>query len=157
MLRSVKPGEVDWSKVSLVQCPRELEAALAQSKMSGVASHAKLLKKQIANPSEGPSTAMASYRPQVAKAVLAIANKHVGNLLCKVVVPTEHSAVRDEIFSPQGWALVETHMQISVLPYGCTEVRLLLAGSYIVAGVKMTSFGEAEWTFFERPLLDVAV
>ena len=69
--------------------------------MTGVQAHAKWLKKQIKD-GAGPSTDMASYRPQVAKAVVAACKKSIANLMCKVTVPAEHETLRDEIFNPQG-------------------------------------------------------
>ena len=109
-----------------------------------------MVETQISKSEDGPTTATASYRPQVAKAVLSATKKLLPSMLCRVAVPVEHETLRDEIFNPQGWAIAETHTQLSVLPYGCTEVRVLLSGSYMVAGVKMASFGEKDLSLSAR-------
>lgn len=112
---------------------------LQLTKNSGISGHAKWLRKQIGKDESSPTCAMAAYRPQIAKVVYSYVRKHLEPLLSKVALPSEHEALRDEIFNPQAWSICEEHTQINVLPYGCTEVRYLCQGSYMVAGVQLSA------------------
>jgi hypothetical protein len=86
------------------------------------------------------TTLMACYRPQVHKLITTNLRKYLPNMQSFVALPTEHEALKEDIFSPQHWVNTENHMCISPSAYGIGEARYLAGGSYIIAGVLMEKF-----------------
>ena len=119
------------------------ESVTAFIKQPGLAQTAKWLRKQVTNeidPSEAENkvtTAMASYRPALAKAINKLAADQCKGFYTRLQLPSEYESLRDEVFGAQHWILTEPHVQTGFLPHAVSEVRLLLGGSYYVAGVKV--------------------
>ena len=99
--------------------------------------HQKWLKRQLKDANTSCTTA---YRPQVQKSVNTFMKKHFGRLFTRMAVPSEFETLRDDIFNPQGWAIAENHAHMSPPPFGVGEARLLLEGSYVVAGIRKEAF-----------------
>jgi hypothetical protein len=125
----------DFDTVHFQKMPASMKAALA--KLNTLTSHVKWLFKQMAK-DEAMTTATAAYRPQLLKQVVPIVRKEAEALMSNIVMPSELESLRDDIFLPQHWALQEHHLHTGALPYACSEVRYLIDGTYLIAGVKFS-------------------
>ena len=53
------------------------------------------------------------------------------------ILGKDEAGLNDMIFGIQTWAQADNHANVGCLPFGVADVRLLLAGSYIVVGVPL--------------------
>ena len=139
---------LNMEQVSLAKLPAELLDSL--SKNSGMLAHDKWLRKQLCFKAPAQTCAMASYRPQIAKQVATLVKGKIEQLLSKVALPADHESLGSEIFQPKAWCIAEQHCQTCILPYGCTEIRVLIHGSYMVCGVVIKDVGDDDFTLGQR-------
>jgi hypothetical protein len=107
------------------------------SKVKGMHPTVKWLTGQVDKSGGTLSYAMASHKPAVNKQVTAVLQDKCPQLLSKdFMLPAEFKTLSEDICGPQHWVAAETHMNAGLTPYGLPEVRLLISGSYLCAGVR---------------------
>jgi hypothetical protein len=147
--------EVPFSAPFMLRAP---EARGPFESNKSVQSQAKWLQAQVdkATAAGGMTYAMAAYKPGMAKQVQNLVSQHFEPLISKVAFPSAYGSLRGEIFPAQHFALSETHVNFSWTPFGLDEVRLLMTGSYKVAGVRVDAItlpeaeGGSEATFLQK-------
>ena len=119
----------------------DLEALL---KVPGFSLQHRWLKCQIANEKKTPkekdatdarTAACGEYKPTVQKQIAAVLTKHCPFLMPKVCFPTDAAALKSTVFGPRHWLQTSLHHVVTVTPYCVAEIRLLVAGEYIAAGI----------------------
>ena len=150
-----KPGPVPANGASFCRLPGALASAVEQT--PGFAAHAKWLSKQMAK-DETMTTAMASYKPSVGKHLFTAFKAHAPDLFPNVPVPSENEGLKEEVFGPQHWVQAESHWSVGINPYGLTDTRILIMGSYLLAAVKSTELiGSTLQEKVERILTDAGM
>jgi hypothetical protein len=107
------------------------------SKIKGMQLTVKWLTGQVDKSGGTLSYAMASHKPAVNKQVTAILQDKCPQLLSTdFMLPAEFKTLSEDICGPQHWVASEMHMNAGLTPYGLPEVRMLISGSYLCAGVR---------------------
>eukprot|EP00974_Lingulodinium_polyedra_P092318 8945269-Lingulodinium_polyedra.AAC.1 len=66
---------------------------------------------------------------------MALLAKQVPMLMPKLCLPTDAAALKSTVFGPRHWLQTSMHHVVSVTPYCVAEIRLLVSGEYIAAGI----------------------
>jgi hypothetical protein len=107
--------------------------------IAGLQGHMKWTKRQC-----GGTTATSQFKPMVSKSISGSLKKLVSWSINIPAISKEQSALTDAVYAPQAWALTEEFSNVGVTPYGISEMRLLLDGSYCIAGVKIDKIDGAD-------------
>ena len=106
-------------------------------KVAGVTSHAKFLMKECEKHSV--TTFMSGLKPAITKQLTSTLTKYLKEMMPNVPLKPCHDVIRASIFTPQCVVYAKNHVHVGLAPYGANEIRLLLDGQYIIAGVKFAS------------------
>lgn len=107
-------------------------------KIKALPATSRWLTKEIEKNKGDLTYAMAAHKPAVAKQVMVTLREKMPSFLTvDMALPADQEVLRDDIFGAQGWAQHEFHMNTCATPYGLPEIRMLLTGAYVVAGVKL--------------------
>eukprot|EP00811_Abedinium_folium_P003825 NODE_13518_length_1161_cov_3.064797.p2 GENE.NODE_13518_length_1161_cov_3.064797~~NODE_13518_length_1161_cov_3.064797.p2 ORF type:complete len:180 (-),score=41.08 NODE_13518_length_1161_cov_3.064797:97-636(-) len=79
---------------------------------------------------------MAPFKPQVATLVSSVLSPFLDELLMETSLLQGYTVLASEVFGTQAWPQTEHHFNVGLSPFGVAEVRYLLQGSHICAGVK---------------------
>lgn len=125
-------------QVAFASVPDELTKDV--SGLKSIVAHIKWLQQQMAKSTKHEmTTAMAPFKPAVCKHVTNALKLHAPTCLSIPAMPKEQESLKSEIFYPQAWAQTESHFYIGATPFGVTEVRWLIKGSYLIAGVQLAA------------------
>ena len=97
--------------------------------------HGKWLRKETEKSETKYATS--AYRPIISKNVLEVFTKAAPTTLSKIALPSDMAVVKEDVFMPQHWAMSNTYLNVGMLAYGVGEMRYLIDGSYMMAGVKL--------------------
>jgi hypothetical protein len=129
-------GDTDVDRCYLLDTAGLL--ARAFTKVKQLVPCCKTLQREVEKNKGNMTYAMSALRPWLAKAVAqALRDAIPSFLVTELVVPPTMQSLKEQIFGPQTWAQSESHISANVTPFGVAEIRVLLSGAYVVAGVPL--------------------
>ena len=131
-------GQASKTVPCYVTCNAQLTVDLKG--VSGVAAHAKWIRQELAkSENQALGGALSVYRPTVFKAATKVLQKGCkGSFVSDMPFGPSHTALKDDLFGVQHWLMDNTHTNVGATAFGIGEVRYLINGSYMLAGVLLS-------------------
>lgn len=145
LYKNVEGGRANVEPVMTASASEKFKGVFSQSladsslihATSGAKSHVKWALRQVSG-KDSPTLANSAFKAVVSKNLQTALLSCLPKLLRhQVFLPKEMSGLYSSVFDCQAWALRNTHTNISVDPFGISELRLLMGGEYCVMGVKI--------------------